>query len=113
MDEYLEAMTRLRDLLTSCQDHYWTAGVEAFLQEYNQLQSTQRDSLKHLEYFQRVERAICAGMGSLSDLNFSLAAGHHGDENSLRAANQNKDKLLDEMYEICTTRIENLKRQSN
>ena len=112
MDEYLNAITKLSDLLISCKDHFWSPRVDAFKREYKQLQDTSADPRKYSDYFQRVEEAISGGMGSLSDLTFSLAGGHYGDEKSLRAANQEKEALLDELYEISKARLENLNRHS-
>lgn len=112
MDEYLNAITKLRDLLVPCKDPFWGPQVEAFVQEYKQLEDTSANSLQYSDYFRRVERALSRGMGSLSDLTFSFAGGHCGDEKALQAANQTKEALLDKLYEICRRRLDRPDRDS-
>jgi hypothetical protein len=108
MDAYLTTLTKLRSLLVSCGDQHWGPRVQAFVQQYEEIREEERS--KYVEHFQKVLRATSGGMGSLSDLTFSKQGGHLEEDHDLLVANQQKDALLDQLYEICKSRLTELNR---
>jgi hypothetical protein len=112
MDDYLRTLTELCHFLEAHGDRHCAPRLRNFVEEYSSMHAGHLDKSAHVEYFEKVIRAITGGMGSLSDLTLSPAGGHSLGQSSLRDVNRQKDALTEALYQSATKALAKAKEEN-